>query len=136
MRFIQKLPDNFQKDENKFYIGIVGSRKVNDYEFVKSIFLKVIESVIFFDNIVIVSGGAKGVDSIAKQISKNLGISIIEIIPDWSIGKQAGILRNSEIVKIIDFLIAIPTKDSIGTYDTIRKAKQKLIPTIIKEYKL
>ena len=45
--FIEKLPDNFQKDDNKFYVGIIGSRSIEDKETVLNlidVFLKLVEN--------------------------------------------------------------------------------------------
>ena len=73
----------------------------------------------------IVSGGAKGIDSYAKQLSKDLNIPLLEFKPDYkTYGKNAPIVRNELIVKNSDVIIAFPSESSKGTYDTIRKAKK------------
>lgn len=73
----------------------------------------------------IVSGGAKGFDLYAKQLSKDLNIPILEFLPDYkTYGRNAPIVRNELIVKNSDVIIAFPSESSKGTYDTIRKAKK------------
>jgi hypothetical protein len=115
-------------------IAIVGSRDFADYEFLKSkvnSFLDEYESQ-ENDSIIIVSGGAKGADSLAEQYAKEYGYETLILKPDWKqYGRSAGILRNTDIVENADILIAFPTKSSIGTWDSIRKAKAKKIPVYV-----
>lgn len=71
----------------------------------------------------LVSGGAKGIDSYVKRFSGESGIPLEEFKPDYSrYGKAAPLIRNEEIVKHADLIIAFPSKDSRGTFDTIKKA--------------
>lgn len=73
----------------------------------------------------IVSGGAKGIDSYAKQLSKDLNIPLLEFKPDYkTYGKKAPLQRNTLIVENSDVIIAFPSESSKGTYDTIRKARE------------
>lgn len=76
----------------------------------------------------IISGGAKGVDRLAKNYKrKHAGIEYVEIAPGR--GKQgkefieAALARNTDIVNESDAIIAFPSEHSRGTLDTIRKAK-------------
>ena len=107
-------------------VAIVGSRNYFDCDYIKSKFTEVLSfEGIDIINVVIVSGGAKGVDTCAQMIAKEFGLPILIIYPDWkSNGKMAGILRNTAIAKNSDIVIAFPSKDSKGTWDTINKAKQ------------
>jgi len=109
-------------------IGIVGSRKFFDCKFVKQCFLEVLkeESLdLNSDNIILISGGAIGVDTCAQEIAKEFGLTIVIVYPNWKrYGKSAGMIRNSKIVEYSDIIIAIPKSDSVGTLDTIHKAKQ------------
>jgi len=131
-KYKEKLPNNFKKFPEKTYIGIVGGRDVSDYNFVKEKFLNLIkEENISLKNVVIVSGGAKGVDSIAREIGIEMKIPVVEIYPDWQKGKRAGLERNTEIVNLSDIIIAVPSKKSRGTYDTIKKARKKRKRTLV-----
>ena len=53
-------------------LGVVGSRSINSYNFIK---LRLAEIIVKnnFTDITIVSGGAKGVDSLAEQYAKEKG---------------------------------------------------------------
>jgi len=73
----------------------------------------------------IVSGGAKGADSLAESYAKNRYIPYTVYPANWrKHGKGAGFIRNSQIANDCDALLAFPTKNSVGTYDTVDKAKK------------
>ena len=113
-------------------LGIVGSRNYVDYESFKA---HIVETLNKWDitptNIEsVVSGGARGADSLAERWAKENDISTTVFKPDWkTLGKKAGILRNTDIVNGSSHIIAFPMKDSIGTWDSIRKSLKKGIPT-------
>ena len=110
------------------HLGIVGSRNYVDYESFKTNTNNTLEKWdIQIENIdSVVSGGARGADSLAEKWAKENNISVTIFKPDWkSLGKKAGILRNTDIVNESTHLIAYPMKDSIGTWDSVRKATKK-----------
>lgn len=105
-------------------LGIVGCRKYMNW----NNFIKIIND--YVDRIgmpdQIVSGGAKGVDSMAARYATENNIPLINHPPDWDKhGRAAGPIRNSQIVKECTHILALPSKDSIGTLDTIKKARAK-----------
>jgi len=105
-------------------IGIIGSRKrntQNDFEKVERCFLS-----IFSEGDTIVSGGCpKGGDKFAEIIAEKYQVPIIIHRADWKIGRHAGFLRNTDIAKDADVLIACIAPDRRGgTEDTIRKFKR------------
>jgi hypothetical protein len=103
-------------------LGIVGSRQFNDYEFVKS---KILENFDIGSIDTIVSGGARGVDTLGERFANEYGFKKEIFKPDWnSYGKGAALIRNQEIVNQADELIAFPIRESGGTWDTINKAKK------------
>jgi hypothetical protein len=108
-------------------IAIVGSRKFYNCETVKKhLFYVLAKEQLSLSDIMLVSGGAKGVDTCAEQIAKEFGLSILIHFPNYrKFGKIAPLKRNDLIVKNSDIVIAFPTNNSRGTYDTIKKAKRK-----------
>jgi len=115
---------------HKFKIAIVGSRKYNDYHKVEKEFFKLLSDLGRpKENILIISGGAKGVDTIAQQIAKNHGIPILIFYPNYSkYGKKAPLIRNIQIIEHSDFILAFPTKDSRGTRFVIKEAEKRKLP--------
>lgn len=72
----------------------------------------------------IVSGGARGVDTIAEQYAKAHGIEALIIRPDYErYGRAAPIRRNDIIVDNADLVLAFWDGSSHGTKYTIDYAK-------------
>lgn len=89
--------------------AIIGSRNFADYELLKSVLDKHFISQI-------ISGGARGADSLAARYAKESSISLLEFIPEWDkYGKTAGFIRNKDIVRASDIIIAFWDGESRGT---------------------
>lgn len=104
-------------------LSIIGSRTFNDYEIAK----QVIFDILYINNYEIteiISGGAKGADTLGKRYAMMHGIPFVEYKPDWSIGKHAGLLRNTLIIENSDIVIAFWDGKSKGTVDSMKKAKK------------
>ena len=97
-------------------LAIVGSRNVNNID---------IDSYVTNDVTEIVSGGAKGVDSIAAAYAKKKGIIFTEILPEYKLyGRAAPIVRNRTIVEYADKLIVFWDGRSRGSLYVIKYAKK------------
>ena len=104
-------------------LAIVGSRGFNDYEFLREKILDLIEENEIVVN-EIVSGGAKGVDTLAEEFAEDLDYEITVFEADWKgLGRKAGPLRNTQIVEYSDIVVAFWDGESRGTLDSITKAK-------------
>lgn len=73
---------------------------------------------------VVVSGGARGVDSIAAAAARLRGLEVVEHPADWSKGRGAGMARNTTIVEDATEVHAFPSSWSRGTWDTVDKAQR------------
>ena len=103
-------------------IAIVGCRKFTDYDKFKKCINEWIEEN--GDVEAIISGGAAGADTLAQRYAKEHTIPITILKPDWSrYGRSAGFKCNAEIVEGCEKMIAFPSKISIGTRDSVSKAK-------------
>lgn len=105
-------------------ICIIGSRRRNtlyDYALVEEKFGSIYEK-----GDIIVSGGcSKGGDKFAEMLAERFKINIKIYKADWSLGRHAGFLRNTDIAKDSDVLIACVALDRKGgTEDTIKKFKK------------
>lgn len=105
-------------------IAIVGGRDFNDYEFLKKELGKFIdENKIFLCSIV--SGGAKGADTLAEKLAAEMGVEMIVFKPDFEkFGRGAALARNTQIVECADTVFAFWDGKSKGTHDSIRKTEK------------
>lgn len=72
----------------------------------------------------IISGGAIGIDSCAKQYALKKNISFTEFLPQYELyGKRAPLVRNRLIAEYSDIIIAFWDKSSKGTAHTLSIAK-------------
>jgi len=101
-------------------LAIVGSRTFNDYDVLEMF----IQDTVGISNLtMIVSGGAKGADTLAEKFAKDYNIPIKIFRPNWKLGKSAGYLRNKDIVDECDILIAFWDGKSKGTKHSINLAQ-------------
>lgn len=86
-------------------------------------------------DVIILSGHAKGTDTLAEYYANENGITL-EIFPaNWNeYGKSAGFIRNAEMIKKADALIAFWDGKSKGTKHAIDLAKKKNIRVVIVNY--
>lgn len=110
-------------------VAIVGSRKFTDYQK----FLRYLDETEIIPTH-IVSGGARGADSMAETFAKKAGIPITIYPADWGRhGNAAGMIRNKQIVNDCQVVIAFPGPKSVGTRGTINLAEAKGIPCHVVE---
>lgn len=72
----------------------------------------------------IISGGAKGADTLGANFATANGLDLEIFKPDWSLGRGAGMLRNTTIIENSDIVLAFWDMKSKGTADGIKKAKK------------
>ena len=112
-------------------IGIVGSRTFKDYAYLATI-LEPYFIALSSENLKIISGGARGADTLAENYAENNGLECTIFKPDWDkYGKAAGFIRNQFIVDNSDIIIAFWNGESKGTRDTIDKARKVKKPIFI-----
>ncbi len=115
-------------------IAIIGSRTFLDYELLSD----TIKNYLSENNLIIksvVSGGAKGADTLAEKFALENTIEMIVFKPDWKrFGKRAGFMRNTLIIENSDIVFAFWDGKSSGTKDSIEKAKSLNKKVIITHY--
>jgi hypothetical protein len=104
---------------------ISGSRSFNDYGFVADKLDHYLSK--YNSELEIVHGGAKGVDTLAKNYALERGIKHVPFVADWyNLGLRAGPVRNREMAEYGDALIAFydGKTERSGTLDMINAAKE------------
>ena len=99
-------------------ILIAGSRTITDINLLLEVIKLSGYKITTSDEIV--SGGARGVDTLAEIYAKKNNIPIKIFKPDWDKhGKSAGVIRNYEMAKYCDIGIVIHT-GSRGSMNMVR----------------
>jgi len=116
-----------------FKVIIAGGRDFNDYELLKKkcdYYLQFVE-----DEVVIISGMARGADSLGERYAQERGLKLEGYPANWKLyGKSAGFKRNQVLVKNASAAICFWDGKSPGTKNTIDLCKQKGIPCKVVKY--
>ena len=118
----------------KLKVIVAGTRSFKDYALLKEkldLYLSHYPS----ESLEIVSGKAKGADSLGEQYATENEISIAEFPADWdSYGKRAGYLRNEQMAEYADCLVAFWNGKSVGTRHMIDLARKHGLKVRIVKY--
>jgi hypothetical protein len=99
-------------------IAVVGSREYGNESAVRR-FVRAMDTL----TNVLISGGAKGVDTWAEDEFRKMGGRVVSIRPNYNKhGRGAPLKRNTEIVLGADSVAAFWDGISTGTLDTLTKA--------------
>jgi hypothetical protein len=116
-------------------IAVVGSRAIKSREKVE----QALENSPWYNDSFdgeLVSGGADGVDTSIEYIAQDENVTLRVIEPDWgdwTLGHPAKV-RNTEIVKAADAVVAVWNGRSNGTRDTVDKALDRGKPIYIEVF--
>lgn len=110
-----------------YYILISGKRDFTDYATFCNILNASLANI--DDEIIIVEGGAKGADALAKRYAIEQGYRFIEFPADWNgFGRAAGVIRNAEMINFIKDktckALFFWDGQSRGTGDCLMRAKR------------
>ncbi len=113
-------------------LAVVGGRDFIDYEHMNDVLHAIHNRKAIT---VLVSGGARGADSLAANWARQRDIEVVEFMPDWEkYGKSAGFKRNSLIINEADACVAFWDGKSKGTKSSIDLARKREIPLKIIKY--
>ena len=100
--------------------AIIGSRNITNIDLSRFIPKETTE---------IISGGAKGVDTIAKEYALENGLKLTEFFPEYErYGKGAPLKRNITIIENADIVLAFWDGKSRGTKFVIDNCHRRNIP--------
>ena len=101
-------------------IAVVGSRGLN---------VDNLEKYLPKGTTEIVSGGARGVDTCAREYALHNGIKLTEFLPEYEkYGRTAPLKRNITIIEYADYVIAFWDGRSHGTKFVIDNCKKLGVP--------
>lgn len=100
-------------------VAIIGSRRYHDLSAVWQYVAKLPRDT------VIISGGAKGVDTTAIEAAAWYELDYEVFLPDWKkFGTSAGPRRNLQMVQAADRVVAFWDGESAGTRNAIKLTRQ------------
>ena len=117
---------------------IAGSRHIVNAKQVEEAFREwaTKKGVRYLHNVAIISGGARGVDTMGEIFAKENGINLIICPANWDYhNKGAGHKRNAFMAEVADELIAVWDGESTGTKNmitTMLKLKKPVHITLAK----
>lgn len=107
-----------------FKVIIAGSREYSDYAALAQRCDFLLSQV--SDPIEIVSGAARGADTLGERYAYERGLPCTRFPADWDgLGKSAGPIRNIQMAGYADALIAFPIGKSVGTRHMISSARER-----------
>lgn len=115
----------------EFRVIVAGGRDFVDYALLKKrLDAALINKVA--QGIVVVSGKARGADSLGEKYARERGYDIAEFPADWDThGKAAGHIRNRQMAENADALVAFWDGKSRGTKNMIETAKKLELAVIV-----
>lgn len=111
---------------DNFKVIIAGSRGFSNYKLLREQCNKFLRDKRKTSNIIVVSGHARGADTLGEKYAQDEGFAL-EIYPaQWKkLGKQAGYRRNEQMAEVADALIAFWDGSSKGTKHMIDIMREK-----------
>ena len=123
----------------KTKVAVVGSRSFKNYNFLSEQLTEIFKKL-SYEDVIIVSGGSGGADTLAEQYANENGLDTRIIKADWkdmsepcvvkrntygTYNALAGFKRNKVVVDEADLIIAFWDGRSHGTADMIAAAKNE-----------
>lgn len=108
-----------------FKVIVAGGRDFDDYELLKNKLDILLQNK---TEVTIVSGAARGADKLGERYAKERGYAISSYPAKWNkYGNSAGYVRNREMAKFGDALVAFWDGKSKGTRHMINLAKEEAL---------
>jgi len=112
-----------------FKVIVAGGREFDDYGMLCKHCDRLLSQKLATHQIVIISGEARGADTLGEKYAHERGYAIEKYPADWKRdGKAAGPIRNAQMAKVADALIAFWDGNSRGTQNMIDLARLKPLP--------
>jgi hypothetical protein len=120
---------------DNFKVIIAGSRGFSNYKLLREQCNKYLREKRKTSNIIIVSGHARGADTLGEKYAQDEGFALEIYLAQWKkLGKQAGYRRNEQMAEVADALIAFWDGESKGTKHMIDIMNAKSLQVKVVEY--
>ncbi len=107
-------------------IVIAGSRNYQNYDEAKEYIDRCISRIKEEYELIFLSGGCRGADSIGERYAVEKGYKIERYLPQWDkYGRSAGPKRNEIMAELCDYVICFWDGKSSGTKSMIKFAHQR-----------
>lgn len=119
----------------EFKVAIVGGRDFSDYSRLVRCCDHMLQVKRLTHKIVIICGNARGADLLGARYGSARGYEVRYYKPDWDgLGKRAGMVRNEEMARDADAVIAFWDQKSRGTKHMIQHCQMLKKPVQIFPY--
>jgi predicted Rossmann fold nucleotide-binding protein DprA/Smf involved in DNA uptake len=114
-------------------VVVAGCRDYDNYDEAKAYIDICLSNIRKRNEIIIISGGAKGADSLGERYAEENGFKVEKYSADWvRYGRSAGPRRNRQMAEISDYVICFWDGESRGTRSMIESARKFGKPVKIK----
>lgn len=120
---------------DNFKVIIAGSRGFSNYKLLREQCNKFLREKRKTSNIIVVSGHARGADTLGEKYAQDEGFTLEIYLAQWKkFGKRAGYRRNEQMAEVADALIAFWDGSSKGTKHMIDIMNEKNLLVRVVEY--
>ena len=117
-----------------FYLIIAGGREFSNYPVLRNAVDYYIQKH-GLTEVTIVSGKARGADTLGETYAAERGLPVWEFPADWDgLGKKAGHVRNRQMGDVANGLVAFWNQKSSGTKGMIDYTQQKGLNILVVTY--
>ena len=119
----------------EFRVIIAGGRQFNDYALLSAKCDGILSQKRITHKIIIISGTARGADTLGEQYARERGYTLRQFPADWNqFRKSAGYLRNCQMADNADALIAFWDGESSGTKNMVEIARERNLAVRVIRY--
>jgi len=119
----------------EFKLIVAGGRDFTDYAKASNSINELANGELAPYAVAIVSGMARGADAIGAEFARNNNVVLYEFPANWDVhGKRAGFIRNEEMGRFSDGLLAFWDGQSRGTKHMIEFMKRLNKPVFVVNY--
>ena len=116
-----------------FKVIIAGGRDFSDYDLLKVKMNRILSNIT--DEIVVISGTARGADSLGEKYATEMGYKLEQYPANWNkYGKRAGYLRNEQMADVAHACVCFWDSKSKGTKHMIDLANEKKLKLRVVKY--